>query len=98
MSDQNSRFSSSDRNTSLKKPSRPINLSYRDGCMKILEELNYCRENTWYLPWKCVEERHGEFLDKLVKINKLAYEKCEYEAFKERVKKLKELESGKISD
>ncbi|EMR10582.1 hypothetical protein PNEG_01287 [Pneumocystis murina B123] len=79
MADQDKSFFSSETNGSLKKVCRPINLSYRDGCMKLLEELNYCRENTWYLPWKCVEERH-------------AYEKCEYEIFKERVKSLKELE------
>lgn len=41
--------------------------------MGLLEELNYvrfvffniffyekCRDSTWYLPWKCMEERHGK--------------------------------------
>ncbi|QSL65369.1 hypothetical protein MERGE_002679 [Pneumocystis wakefieldiae] len=79
MSSQNKPSVSSDRESSLKKNFRPINLSYRDGCMGLLEELNYCRDSTWYLPWKCMEERH-------------AYEKCEYQAFKERIERLEELE------
>ncbi|KAG5513661.1 hypothetical protein PMAC_000699 [Pneumocystis sp. 'macacae'] len=74
----------------LKRPVRPISLAYRDSCMSLLEELNYCRENSWYLPWKCNEERHSRFFYEKLRLNKLEYEKCQYEAFKERVKKMNE--------
>ncbi|KAG5436894.1 hypothetical protein PCANB_001647 [Pneumocystis canis] len=65
-------------NTNIKRPQRPINLEYRDECITLLEELNYCREENWYLPWKCNEERHK-------------YEKCQYEAFKKRMKTMEKL-------
>ena len=40
--------------------------------------LNKCRQETFYLPWKCEDQRHG-------------YEKCEYELFLERMKKMQEI-------
>lgn len=43
-----------------------IPLEYRDYCAHLLIPLNKCRGETFYLPWKCENERH-------------AYEKCQYE-------------------
>ncbi len=41
-------------------------LGYRDYCAHLLIPLNKCRTETWYLPWKCEDERHS-------------WEKCQYE-------------------
>lgn len=57
-------------------------LAYRDSCAHLLIPLNKCRQETWYLPWKCVDERHS-------------YEKCQYEEFKLRVKKMDEIREAK---
>ncbi|RUP45085.1 NADH-ubiquinone oxidoreductase B18 subunit-domain-containing protein [Jimgerdemannia flammicorona] len=43
-----------------------IPLEYRDYCAHLLIPLNKCRYQTFYLPWKCENERHS-------------YEKCQYE-------------------
>lgn len=43
-----------------------IPLEYRDYCAHLLIPLNKCRGETFYLPWKCENERH-------------AYEKCQYD-------------------
>ena len=43
-----------------------VPLPFRDFCAHLLVPLNQCREQTYYLPWKCHAERH-------------AYEKCEHE-------------------
>lgn len=40
-------------------------ISYRDYCAHLLIPLNKCRQETFYLPYKCMDERHG-------------YEKCQY--------------------
>lgn len=40
-------------------------LHSRDYCAHLLAPLNKCREETYYLPWKCSHERHE-------------YERCEY--------------------
>jgi NADH dehydrogenase (ubiquinone) 1 beta subcomplex subunit 7 len=40
-------------------------ISFRDYCAHLLIPLNKCRQQTYYLPWKCSDERHG-------------YERCEY--------------------
>jgi NADH dehydrogenase (ubiquinone) 1 beta subcomplex subunit 7 len=40
-------------------------ISFRDYCAHLLIPLNKCRQQTYYLPWKCGDERH-------------IYEKCEY--------------------
>lgn len=56
--------------------------AYRDGCANLLIPLNRCRFENYYLPWKCVDERHG-------------YEKCQYEDFKIRVKKMEELKAAR---
>ncbi|KAM0706712.1 hypothetical protein Q7P35_006042 [Cladosporium inversicolor] len=55
-------------------------LAYRDSCAHLLIPLNKCRPANWYLPWKCQDERHS-------------YEKCQYEEFKLRVKKMDELKA-----
>ena len=41
-------------------------LGYRDYCAHLLIQLNKCRSETWYLPWKCEDEKHS-------------WEKCQYE-------------------
>ncbi|KAK4538772.1 hypothetical protein CDCA_CDCA20G4797 [Cyanidium caldarium] len=46
---------------------------YRDVCAHLLIPLNKCRRLNWYLPWKCTEARH-------------AYEKCQYENYKRRLR------------
>lgn len=58
-----------------------IKLESRDHCAHLLIPLNQCRRKTMYLPWKCVDERHG-------------YEACEYELFLERVKKMDAIRAG----
>ncbi|KAI9162954.1 NADH dehydrogenase [ubiquinone] 1 beta subcomplex subunit 7 [Paramyrothecium foliicola] len=57
-------------------------LPYRDSCAHLLIPLNKCRRDTWYAPWKCVDERHS-------------YEKCQYDEFKKRVAKMDELREAK---
>lgn len=57
-------------------------LAYRDSCAHLLIPLNKCRYNEFYLPWKCVDERHS-------------YEKCQYEEFKQRVAKMDEIRAAK---
>ncbi|KAI1358621.1 NADH-ubiquinone oxidoreductase B18 subunit-domain-containing protein [Xylaria arbuscula] len=57
-------------------------IAYRDSCANLLIPLNSCRQETYYLPWKCENERHS-------------YEKCQYEAFKQRVAKMNELRASK---
>ncbi|KAK3071537.1 hypothetical protein LTR53_008443 [Teratosphaeriaceae sp. CCFEE 6253] len=59
-----------------------VPLSYRDSCAHLLIPLNKCRYDTYYMPWSCVDERHG-------------YEKCQYEEFKLRVKKMDEIRTEK---
>ncbi|XP_073394934.1 NADH dehydrogenase [ubiquinone] 1 beta subcomplex subunit 7-like [Physcomitrium patens] len=56
-------------------------LGSRDMCSKLLIPLNKCRQDTFYLPWKCEDERHG-------------YEKCEYDLFLQRMKKMQEMRQG----
>lgn len=53
-------------------------LGSRDLCSKLLIPLNKCRQDTFYLPWKCEDQRHG-------------YEKCEYDLFLHRMKKMQEI-------
>ncbi|KAK7947076.1 uncharacterized protein PG986_011397 [Apiospora aurea] len=57
-------------------------IQYRDSCANLLIPLNRCRQDTYYLPWKCGDERHS-------------YEKCQYEEFKKRVVKMNELREAK---
>ncbi|KAF9880660.1 nadh-ubiquinone oxidoreductase b18 subunit family protein [Colletotrichum karsti] len=57
-------------------------LAYRDSCAGLLIPLNRCRADTFYLPWKCSDERHS-------------YEKCQYDEFKKRVAKMNELRAEK---
>ncbi|CAO3685283.1 unnamed protein product [Umbelopsis vinacea] len=52
-----------------------IPLEYRDYCAHLLIPLNKCRGETFYLPWKCENERHS-------------YEKCQYEDYKRRMRVL----------
>ncbi|KAI0596365.1 NADH-ubiquinone oxidoreductase B18 subunit-domain-containing protein [Biscogniauxia sp. FL1348] len=56
-------------------------LAYRDSCAHLLIPLNRCRTETYYLPWKCEDERHS-------------YEKCQYVEFKRRVAKMNELRAS----
>ncbi|KAL2038096.1 hypothetical protein N7G274_009043 [Stereocaulon virgatum] len=57
-------------------------LAYRDSCAHLLIPLNRCRFEEYYLPWKCVDERHS-------------YEKCQYDEFKKRVAKMDEIRAAK---
>lgn len=57
-------------------------LGSRDLCAGLLIPLNKCRGETLYAPWKCSHERHS-------------YEKCEYELFLQRVRKMDELRKAK---
>ncbi|KAI4241702.1 MAG: hypothetical protein LQ352_007394 [Teloschistes flavicans] len=57
-------------------------IQYRDSCANLLIPLNRCRFETYYLPWKCEDERHS-------------YEKCQYEEFKKRVAKMDEIRAAK---
>ncbi|KAF3760710.1 hypothetical protein M406DRAFT_358315 [Cryphonectria parasitica EP155] len=57
-------------------------MAYRDSCASLLIPLNRCRFETYYLPWKCEQERH-------------TYEKCQYVEFKKRVAKMDELRAAK---
>ncbi|KAH0848765.1 NADH dehydrogenase [ubiquinone] 1 beta subcomplex subunit 7 [Fonsecaea pedrosoi] len=59
-------------------------LAYRDSCANLLIPLNKCRHQTWYMPWKCENERHS-------------YEKCQYEEFKKRVAKMDEMRAAKAA-
>lgn len=59
-----------------------VPLAYRDSCAHLLIPLNRCRYETYYLPWKCEDERH-------------TYEKCQYVEFKKRVAKMDELRESK---
>ena len=43
-------------------------IEYRDYCANLLIKLNKCRGETFYLPWKCENERHS-------------YEKCQYDEY-----------------
>jgi len=45
-----------------------IDLAYRDFCAHLLIPLNECRRKSFFLPWKCKDERH-------------VYEKCQYEEY-----------------
>ncbi|KKK16000.1 hypothetical protein P175DRAFT_0531023 [Aspergillus ochraceoroseus IBT 24754] len=56
-------------------------LQYRDSCAHLLIPLNRCRQQEYYLPWKCENERH-------------TYEKCQYDEFKKRVAKMDELRAA----
>ncbi|KAH8424272.1 NADH dehydrogenase [ubiquinone] 1 beta subcomplex subunit 7 [Aspergillus melleus] len=57
-------------------------IQYRDTCAHLLIPLNRCRQQEYYLPWKCEDERHS-------------YEKCQYDEFKKRVAKMDELRAAK---
>lgn len=50
----------------------------RDACANLLIPLNKCRVATYWMPWKCVDQRHS-------------YEKCEYELFLVRQNKMAEI-------
>ena len=59
-----------------------IPIPYRDSCVHLLIPLNKCRLETFYLPWKCTNERH-------------AYERCEYKEYLRRVRD-KMVKEGKL--
>eukprot|EP00277_Geminigera_cryophila_P000136 CAMPEP_0179426316 /NCGR_PEP_ID=MMETSP0799-20121207/12669_1 /TAXON_ID=46947 /ORGANISM="Geminigera cryophila, Strain CCMP2564" /LENGTH=68 /DNA_ID=CAMNT_0021201051 /DNA_START=1201 /DNA_END=1407 /DNA_ORIENTATION=+ len=52
-----------------------VDLAYRDFCSHKLIPLNKCRYKNFFLPFKCVDERHD-------------YEKCQFEEFEHRVKQM----------
>ncbi|KAF9998162.1 NADH dehydrogenase 1 beta subcomplex subunit 7 ndufb7 [Entomortierella chlamydospora] len=52
-------------------------LGYRDSCAHLLIPLNKCRSETYYLPFKCQDERH-------------IYEKCQYDDYLRRMKAAEE--------
>ena len=54
-----------------------IGLAYRDKCGHLLIDLNHCRRENYFLPTRCVPERH-------------TYEECEYYLWLDRVKVKKE--------
>lgn len=49
-----------------------VPIVWRDTCAGVLIPLNECRRKSFFLPWKCEDER-------------LAYEKCQYVAYKARL-------------
>lgn len=79
-------------------------LPYRDSCAHLLIPLNRCRHEEFYLPWKC-EVCKSPFsihawadrspTDYIGQNERHSYEKCQYEEFKERVKKMDELRAAK---
>jgi len=75
-------------------------LQYRDSCAHLLIPLNKCRVESYYLPWKC-EVRLPNPLSydpaelTHVQNERHSYEKCQYEEFKLRVKKMEELKAEK---
>ncbi|EIM85415.1 uncharacterized protein STEHIDRAFT_122352 [Stereum hirsutum FP-91666 SS1] len=48
-------------------------IGFRDRCSALLIPLNVCRKDSFYLPWKCEDERH-------------VFEKCQYEDYLRRMK------------
>jgi len=52
-----------------------VPLEWRDYCAHVLIPLNRCRRDNLYMNWKCMNQKH-------------AYEKCQYEDFMWRQKKL----------
>lgn len=50
-----------------------IPIGFRDECVEGLRDLNQCRFETFYLPWKCEHERHH-------------YEVCQYKQYVGRLK------------
>ncbi|KAF2858378.1 putative NADH-ubiquinone oxidoreductase B18 subunit [Piedraia hortae CBS 480.64] len=57
-------------------------MAYRDSCAHLLIPLNKCRYDNYYLNWRCKDERHS-------------YEKCQYEEFLERVRRMDEIRAAK---
>jgi len=75
-------------------------LAYRDSCAHLLIPLNRCRHEEFYLPWKCevcqspkTDLRSRQLTGR--QNERHSYEKCQYEEFKERVKKMDELRAAK---
>ncbi|RDA87764.1 hypothetical protein CP532_2451 [Ophiocordyceps camponoti-leonardi (nom. inval.)] len=70
-------------------------LAYRDSCAHLLIPLNRCRQATWYAPWKCVDPNPSPHLPGSSQDERHSYEKCQYDEFKIRVKKMDELREKK---
>ncbi|KAG2019358.1 hypothetical protein GB937_005272 [Aspergillus fischeri] len=83
-------------------------LPYRDSCAHLLIPLNRCRQQEYYLPWKCEVLqlcfacqymisvfRQLLTLELLLQDERHSYEKCQYEEFKKRVAKMDELRAAK---
>ncbi|KAI8917437.1 NADH-ubiquinone oxidoreductase B18 subunit-domain-containing protein, partial [Entophlyctis helioformis] len=52
-----------------------IPLAWRDYCAHLLPELNKCRRDSMFMPWKCEEER-------------VTWMKCQYDDYQRRMRKL----------
>ncbi|KAI9643755.1 hypothetical protein NHQ30_007104 [Ciborinia camelliae] len=67
-------------------------IAYRDGCAGLLIPLNRCRQEEYYLPWKC---ERADIWDLVKQQERHSYEKCQYDEFKKRVAKMDELREAK---
>ncbi|KAK0672369.1 NADH-ubiquinone oxidoreductase B18 subunit-domain-containing protein [Cercophora samala] len=79
-------------------------MAYRDSCGHLLIPLNRCRQDTYYLPWKCNVRTPPRLLFQLTQPapnpsrrgdERHSYEKCQYVEFKKRVAKMDELREAK---
>jgi NADH dehydrogenase (ubiquinone) 1 beta subcomplex subunit 7 len=82
-----------------------VPLAYRDSCAHLLIPLNKCRHEEWFLPWKCVvsqppfksptvHELDPDIMRDCEQDERHSYEKCQYEEFKLRVKKMDEMKAA----
>ncbi|TPX62949.1 hypothetical protein PhCBS80983_g00198 [Powellomyces hirtus] len=62
-----------------------IPLAWRDYCAHLLPELNQCRKDNYYLPWKCGNER-------------VAWMKCQYDDYQRRMRKLEKRRAKQDAD
>ncbi|KAK5112071.1 hypothetical protein LTR85_011652 [Meristemomyces frigidus] len=80
-------------------------LAYRDSCAHLLIPLNKCRYDNYYMAWRCMVRipnlwREVEGDCQLVILmrpqdERHSYEKCQYDEFKLRVKKMDEIRAEK---
>ncbi|KAJ3171659.1 hypothetical protein HDU88_007739 [Geranomyces variabilis] len=62
-----------------------IPLAWRDYCAHLLPDLNKCRKESYYLPWKCENER-------------VAWMKCQYDDYQRRMRKLEKRQSQREAE
>jgi hypothetical protein len=73
-------------------------MAYRDRCAHLLIPLNECRRETWFAPWKCKVETASarpKWFSDVSQDERHSYEKCQYDEFMKRVKKMEELKAAK---